>query len=494
MSPWRLMGALSASLLPMAHASAQGYRLRLDTRVQAVSYRGWAIDSIPAADTVTGAAGGPATPDGFAVRCSAAAGYCFFFRPGPERRGGPLTTTADLSLWGLGLPGLRLRATARLGLALGDSDVWPGTEPALQLLEGYAEYAVERLTAHLGRLAIPTRFGVTGFDGAALTVRSTRRGLEATGYAGWGLARGAALPVTSPVLNPLDDFQPRDRQIVAGLGTGWTTTRADLRVSYQREVDPGSHYFVSERVGADAALRPFPGWTLTGGAEYDLAAGLWGSAEATLGYTRPRGTLVATLGARRYRPHFELWTVWGAFSPVPYSALHTSLVVAPLTRLRLRARGERYWFADDEAATPLVDNETEGWRFASGITYVPSPRWTIDGGYRAEFGPGASSRGLEGTVSYAPGAPLTVALHGGTLDRPLEFRFDEASLRWIGLDAEYRPGDRLRLQLGVASYAEERERPDAAAFDWSQVRVTARAVLLFGSGADLGWLPPARRP
>jgi hypothetical protein len=488
----RRVGLAAAALAVAAPALvAQGYRLRLDARAQGVSYRGWAIDSIPVADTVTGPGGGPATPDGFAVRCGVAVGYCFFFRPGPERRGGPLTTTADLSLWGLGIRGLRVRAVARLGVDLSDPDAWPGTEPALQLLEGHAEYAVERITARLGRLALPTRFGLTGLDGADVALRDPRCGWDVMGYAGWGLARATALPVTSPVLNPLDDFQPRDRQLVAGLGAGWTTSRADVRVSYQREVDPTPDYFVSERAGIDAGVRPFPGWTLVGGAEYDLAAGWWGSAEATLGYAPPGQTLAAALGIRRYRPHFDLWSVWLAFSPVPYSAVHGSLAFTALTKLRLRVRGERYWFADDGAETPLVDTEDAGWRFASGVTYLPSARWTIDGGYRAEFGPGASSRGFDGSVRYDPGGALTVAVRGGTLDRPLEMRFDDASLHWYGFDAEFRPSERLRLQLGAARYAEERDRPDAAAFDWSQVRLSARVVLLFQNGGDLGSLPRA---
>ena len=68
-------------------AQAQGYRLRLDSRVQRASYRGVTADSILATQAVTGPTGGFETPDGFAVRCSTSSAYCFYFRPGPELDG-----------------------------------------------------------------------------------------------------------------------------------------------------------------------------------------------------------------------------------------------------------------------------------------------------------------------------------------------------------------------------------------------------------------------
>jgi hypothetical protein len=167
----------------------------------------------------------------------------------------------------------------------------------VQLLEGYAEYAVPRVTARLGRQVIPSRLGMTGFDGAGVTVRDAPHGIELQGYGGWGLARGAALPVTSPVLDPLDDFQPLERQLIVGVGGGWTSARVDTRVEYQREVDPHFNKFVSERVGFDGALRP---------------TGTCGSPEAQIATWRPDGgereasvaarhaRVRGTLGARRY--------------------------------------------------------------------------------------------------------------------------------------------------------------------------------------------------
>src|SRR5207247_10790635 len=92
------------------------------------------------------------------------------------------------------------------------------------------------------------------------------------------------------------------------------------------------------------------------------------------------------------------------------------------------------------------------------------------------------------------GARLSLTAHAATLDRPLEFRYDAASLDLIGLAADYRPAARLRFRLDASRYAEDRTRPDPGAVSWDQVRVSARVILLFGSGPEAGSLPPAAQP
>lgn len=471
---------------------AQGYRLRLDNRAQSVSFRGVTLDSIPASDTVSGPGGGPATPDGYAVTCGSN-GYCIFYRPGAEVHAVPISSTADFLLWGLGLPGLSVHGLARGTVQAGDSGSWPVTSPAVELLEGYAEYATERVTAQLGRQNVATRLGYTGFDGGRVMLRDAGRGLDLSAFGGWGLARGFALPVTSPALNPLDEFRPQSRQLVVGAGAGWRRARFDAHLDYLREVDPSTRYFVSERGAFDLAVRPLPGWSLTGGADYDFAAGLWGSADVALRYEDPTGRIAAEIGARRYRPHFDLWTIWGAFSPVPYGAVDLSVSASPIRALRLRATGERYRYDDAAASTPLFDAKTDGWRYGWGATYTLAPRWSFDGGYHAEFGPGASSRGFDATVTFAARERLDLSAYGSTLDRPLEFRYDQSSLRAFGLTADARPASWIRVQLDAGRYAEDRRRPDAAAFSWNQVRAALRVILLFGSEADLAGVPPAVR-
>ena len=471
-------------------AEAQGYQLRIDTRAQTAAYRGVRQDSMLAIDVVSAPSGGLQTADGFFVRCPPGSTFCYFFRPGAYRQGGPLVSSMDLTMWGIGVRGLSLRVNGRAGVDLGESEVWPGTEPAVQLLEAYAEYALRSVTARAGRQLLANRLGIAGVDGGRVTLRAGA-GLEAEVYVGLGLARATGLPVSSAVLNPLDDFQPRKRQWVAGGAAGWSGPRGNVRIDYQREVERESRQFTSERAAISGEVRPFDRWSLAAGLEYDFANTWFGNADATLRYVSP--PITATVGARQYRPHFDLWTIWGAFSPVPYHAVNATVWLRPLRRLELRGRWERYTFSATETETPLVDVDNDGWRLSAGASFSPDAVWTVDLGYREEFGPGASSHGLEGSVTAVPNARLTLTAYASTLDRPLEFRFEEAGVDVFGLDAEWRPGERIRLGLGGAHYAEDRRRPDASGFDWNQTRLNARVTLLFGTGADHAPLPRALR-
>jgi hypothetical protein len=470
-------------------ADAQGYRVRLDSRMQALSWRGVATGTIPREQAIPQSDGGFRTPDGFAALCGTT--QCTYFTPGPELRAVPWVTQADLAVWGVGIPGLSARANARWATDLGDETTWPGTEPEFQLVEGYLEYAREGLTARAGRQFLTSRLGAYGLDGVRGTVRRAGLGLDVSAYVGWGLARGSVLPVTDPALNPLNDFQPRDRQIVAGAELGWIGAYAEGRVEYRREVDPAVDYFVSERAAASLALRPIRGLTITAGGEYDLAFGHLGSADVSATWLGSGYTLAG--GLRRYRPFFDLWTIWGAFSPVAYHAWHASGSVAPVSGVTVRVRGERFKFDDTETFTAGRAVEDRGWRFNSGVTWMPAARIILDGGYQAEFGPGASSRGYDGRATWLATDQFSVSVHGNQFKRPLELRYNDAKLVAYGMDAEYRPNPRWRFGIMTTRYDEQRERPDAGALDWDQFRVAARVTWLFGSNADRLPLPRAVR-
>ena len=79
------VGSLSFALLVLGPGvlTAQGYRLRLDTRFQTVAFRGVSPDSIAVGSAVVGPTGGFETPDGFAVTCTGGSEFCRFYRAGP---------------------------------------------------------------------------------------------------------------------------------------------------------------------------------------------------------------------------------------------------------------------------------------------------------------------------------------------------------------------------------------------------------------------------
>ena len=484
----RYVLVLALLVLPSS-MSAQGYRLRLDSRFQSVAVRGVTADSVRTEETVLNPQGGVETSDGFAVRCLPGLAFCSYFRPGPERRGGPLVTTADFQLWGLGVRGLRFGGRSRVGTDLGDVETWPGVDPVFQLLEGYAEYSARPATVRVGRTYTISRLGFTGFDGAKVNTRALGRSLTATLYGGWGLARGVALPLTSPALNPLDDASPRRRQAVSGATIAWSRSIVDARLVYEREW-AGRSAIVAERVGLEASAAT-SGLLLAAGADYDLAAGFVGTVDAKVSYTTPDGIVNGTLGIRRYRPHFDLWTIWGAFSPVPYRSMFTRAAFAPFEGLRFRGQGEVYEFDESDALTPLVTVETGGWRWSLGADYDIGSMWTATADYRREMGPGAASNGLSGSIQLHPTGRFAMAIQGGVLERPLEFRFNDTQLWMFGTNIDFAPTPQVRLTASALRYAESRQRPDAAAFDWNQFRLALGITWLTGSNINPGNLPPA---
>ena len=490
MTPLRVVSAaLLVAAVPL-RGEAQDYRIRVDASSQVVSFRGLTADSIAIGLAVPSPSGGLQTPDGHAVRCGAGA-YCFYMKPGPALRGMPSTTSASVILWGLGVPGLTFRATGRLLADLGPDKVWPGTEPAAQLIQGYFEYQRSLLTARAGRQLVASRLEHLGFDGAWLKARWDQHSLELAGYGGWGLGQATALPVTSPALNPLDEWRPRDRQIVTGAEAAWMHRVLDVRTEYRREMDPVDNAFVSERAALSLGAR-FAELRAMGGADYNIAEGHLGSADLTVTWLQPRYSLSA--GARRYRPYFSLWTLWGAFSPVAYHAVNGSAELRVSEQLSLHGRGERYRYEDTGVSTGLVPRlQDRGWRASAGAMTTAGPQWTFDANVGLEHGPGASGRFADAAVSYAAGERYTFDVYGGTMARPLELRYYDATSRWIGGRAEWRLSPQQRAWADVALIDDQRERPDASASSLTQVRARAGLSLTFGSGADRTPLPPARR-
>ncbi|HWP36209.1 MAG TPA: hypothetical protein VNL18_01525 [Gemmatimonadales bacterium] len=481
----------AATLFAAAPLAAQGYRLRLDTRFQSATYRGWQLDSAPVGATSVGPTGGTVA-GGFAVRCAPGAAYCTFFRPGPERSSTPAMGTADLTVWGLGVPGLRLHAKAR---GLGDftnRSIWPGVKPALQLLEAYAEYANRFVTVEAGRTHVTTRFGFRGFDGGRLEIRPLGRTLRVSGYGGWGLARGVDLPVSVAELNPLGDYQPTERQTVYGGQLGLSLWRFDVRGGYQREGDPTTNGTTLERAAFDGQVDLSRGVVVSGGADYDIAAGLWGSADATVSYAPAGGRGSVAVGGRRYRPYFDLWSIWAAFTPIGYSAAFGSASYAPLSGVEVRARGEVYEYDEAGATTPLVSEENDGWRWVLGARYLRVDRWVFDAAAHQEHGPGAASLGYEGTVTWAPRDPMSLTAQVARVRRPLEYRFDDSKVWTYGVRADYRvaAGD-TRFYAEVRRYDETRERDDAAQVPWDQLRIYLGATVAIGSGTKGQSLHPA---
>jgi hypothetical protein len=483
--------ALAAAGLLASPAAAQGYRATIDLRAQRVANRGWDLDSLPAGDVQVGAGGGFVTDDGFAASCTPGLPQCFYFRPGRRLESAPMVLTTSATAWGFGVKGLSAHANFRFNYNLGDVP-WPATEPTFQLWEGYLDYQHDWFSLRGGRQIVTSRLGWAGFDGGYGTVRTRKLGLEASGFLGWGLARSAPVGIDDPITAPLGDFIPPQRNLIAGAFAAYRSGRLDVRAEWQREVDRSTDYLMSDRVAGSATFRPVERVTITGGAEYDLAQGLWGSADASARYTAPR--LQVTAGYRRYMPRFDLWSVWPAFSPVAWNGGHATVIVSPIRWLQLRGTGELFQFEEAGAETPLFTSRDDGYRVRFGGTVSALRHVTFDGGWSIERGVGGWIDGGDASVTWTPTPTLLVRGFGAISQRPLEYRYDASNARWFGIDVDARAADRFNVGLSLIRMNEERERPDAAAFDWNQTRLTARLTYTFSSRErDRGNLPDAIR-
>jgi len=478
------------SLLPAA-LGAQAFRARIDASTQRVTYRGLVADSIARALAVDDGSGSYFSPDGFRLRCSTDS-QCYFFRPGALIRAMPAMASGALTAWGFGVPGLSLRASGRVATDFGADEAVPTIGPFAQLLEGYLEFQRKDLRLRGGRQLIASRLEPIGFDGAAASMRFPDRAAEVGAYAGWGLDRASILPVTDPALDPLDEWRPRRRQVVAGLEGAWSHRYLDLRAEYRREVDPEDHHFVSERstVSATGNWRDL---RTTAGVDYNHVEGRFGSSDLTVTYVRREHALSA--GVRRYRPYFSLWTLWGAFSPVGYDAQFATAQVAATPWFSLRGRAEHFAFDDAEISTGLVPAlRDDGWRLSAGASARLPRHVTIDGSVTLDRGPGASSHSAELGVDLAPIERVALSLHAGVLHRPLELRYFDAADRWLGARVEWAMRDDRRLWAEVSTIGQERRRPDAGGTRYDQVRLRAGIALTLGNSADRAPLPPAVRP
>lgn len=468
--------------------TAQGFRASFDLRGQSLATRGWTLDSVPRSDVVTGEGGGLYSSTGYAVACSNPA-WCYYYAAGPRLQYAPVVLTTDVNAWGLGTSGLSAHVNFRLNGNGGD-DPFAGTTPTFQLWEGYLQYDHEWFGVLVGRQTFTSRLGYAGFDGGRAMVRYQPLGLQATGYIGLGLARSSSVGVNDPVTAPLGDFIPSERSLLAGIQVGIASGPVEAKAEWQRQIDRSTDYLMSDYLAASAVVRPLPRFAIAGGLDYDLAQGWVGSADAELRYTVPR--VSASAGYKRYMPRFDLWSIWPAFSPVPWNGVQGSAVVSASRWLRLRGRLEWYEYEANGAETALGDAAPTGVRWAVGATVTAFPRWTLDAGWMYDKNFGAAAAGWDASVGWIPIDPLTLRLYGAYSQRPLTYRYDDAYVTWVGLDANWRTTQQVIVGASVIYVNEDQRRPDAAAMDWNQTRISAYVTyVLSAGGADRLGLPDA---
>ncbi|HUF11714.1 MAG TPA: hypothetical protein VMN78_01275 [Longimicrobiales bacterium] len=414
--------------------------------------------------------------DGHPVTCILE-DLCTYYRAGELVSGTALSQDVSVTAWGLGVTGLSATALARTRQDLGGAFMLPRADDGFDLLLGYAELARERYRVRLGRMRTTSGLGFSGYDGAEVRVRPLAT-VRATGYAGRSLAPGLEED-RDRALNPIEAFVPDQDSWLFGVALGWDPVRnTALEARYQRDLLSDRSVLLSERASLDARsgwLRPL---TVELSADWDVALSRAGKARLSLIYpVNDVLTLQAT--GRRYLPYFELWTIWGYFSPVAY---HEAELSAGLGLGRqLHVRGGVAYRAYEDAHAPIVFQPLEDDAVRAHVGAVMQRgALTASAAYRLERAVGAFFSGGDAEVRWRALDALELGAHVGLTQQIMEFRLGDERIYGAGGSVRWEATRRVILSTGAALYAHQVQgRPSSG--DWDQTRAWAALEVGFGT-------------
>jgi hypothetical protein len=477
-----------ALVSPWMPAFGQSVRVSGATSLRYVELRPFIRDSVAAALT-SGEALLRQLPDGRVVRCIPGEAFCRDVRPGPVASTVPVMHDLEVSAWGFG-EGLRLFAQARARTALGGNRaLWPRADDAFDLLSLYAEIRRERLRVRAGRQWKVSGLGFYNFDGVSAEVRPVPAAtIEA--YGGRSLQRGLNEARTGPALESIESLSLTDAGLIAGLQARYRpSARLALGGLYQVDFRGDRRGLYSELAAADGVFR-MGGASAEGSLEMDVAGRAVNQARLLV-RSPPLGRTALFVEARRYRPYFELWTIWGAFSPVGFDEARGGVTWSdPRGRLIVRGEGSYRSYDDPQAGLASDTFRQDGWGLGTTVTWSPEVAWRVDAAYRVETGFGAARRDGQAGLRRDFGRGF-VAVQGLAFQRLYEFRLDEGTLVGLGVEAALQLNDRARVSGSAAGY--RHLGASGAAVDWTQKRASLRLEWVVGREPDARARPGGAR-
>ena len=484
--PWPLrivvMALLALGMAAAEVAEAQSVRVTGATSLRYIEVRPFVRDSVPA-DEVEGAGLLRQTADGQVVRCVAGQTFCRGTRPGDAVSTLPAMQDLEISAWGFG-EGIRAFAHLRGRTAWGgDPELWPRADDAFDLLAAYGELNRERFRVRAGRQWVTSGLGFYNFDGLGLTIRPVT-GLSLEGQVGRSLVRGLNEQRTGGALEAIEELAPIEPGLMLSTQVRYRPTpRFSLAGLYHRDVRDDRAGLYSELARAEGVFR-FGGGSVEGAMEVDLAGGEFNELRLRA-RTPPIGSTVLAGEIRRYRPYFELWTIWGAFSPVGFDESRMDLTwTRPQGDVVVRGEVAYRSYDDTGMDVGLGDFRTTGWRLGGNASWSPAAAWRVESGGRVEIGFGAASRQVQGRVMRRFGDRGFVALRALAFDQLYEFRLDEGAVVGAGAESSYRITDRARVVAGLTGYRHLNQGPTPRA-DWTQLRGNLRVQWVVGSEPEV---------
>lgn len=454
-------------------AAAQGVRGSVTALARSVQVRGVRLDSVELG-RVHIAPDSTRSFEGLPVTC--VADQCTFYRPGPTESALFLTQDIDVIAWGLGIPGLSATVLLRTRQNAGGDFEWPRSDDAFDAILAYAEWNREWLRVRGGRQRITSGLGFTGFDG--IEAQMVRSIVRAQLYGGRSLARGLE-DARNTALSALEDFLPDQTAYLIGGAAQlyWPYASVDLR--YQREIWSDRHGLISERAAVDARSQILPEIELEFSGDYDFAFARVGKAHLSAQWDARPGTLSIDVTARRYVPYFELWTIWGFFSPVAYHEVELQGGWRLSANRQLDASASYRRYQDADAPVVFGPLEQEVVRLQLRGRERVSATLELNGEYRLEHGFGAFLSSGDLGLLWSRDNRLRAELHASAAQQILEFRIGEGALFGLGGSAEFQLTPILGVRGGVEVYRHAfQDRPSM--LDWNQTRVWLGAQIGFG--------------
>ena len=473
-------------------AAAQQVRRHVTSTVRLWQVRPLVRDTVPR-DGLTTGVGGRLEFEGRPVDC-VPLGPCTVLNQGDRADAVGVTHDLSFTAWDLGVRGLSATGLLRGRWDAAGGFALPRTGDHFDAILAYLELDRGPVRARAGRLRALGGLGSSGYDGVEVRVDPVRR-LTASAYGGRSLARGLEEP-RDEILAGVEEFAPGHEAWLVGASLGAEAgPAAAVTARYQREILSDRSALLSERASLDARARVPGDLRVTGALDYDFAFGRVGKASLSLARSIPEADVRVVATGRRYVPYFELWTIWGFFSPVAYTEgeLAASWAARASTVLAASAAYRRY----EDAEAPLIFDPLEEDALRLSVSGASSwgRGWSTRASYAWENGVGAFRSAGSARVAWRPRDALEVGLRAAAFQQIREFRVGEGVVWSGGADLVWDVTGTTELRAGLDAYRQTFEdRPGA--FDWTQLRGWSALRVRFGRdpGAPLTGLGRATRP
>jgi hypothetical protein len=282
----------------------------------------------------------------------------------------------------------------------------------------------------------------------------------------------------------VESFIPDNNAWLFGAAAELNANQIAGSVRYQREIWGDRAALVSERAAIDVRSNAWRWASIEAAADYDVAYNRLGKAHLSLRRQLFDNELSLDVTARRYLPFFELWTIWGAFSPVPYHEFEAGAGWRANQRTVLDARAGYRRYSDTDAEVFIAPAADESWRLTLRARRQLSDPLTIDAEYRVETGFGAFLSSGEASVAWAASERLQAGIYGTAFQQILEFRTGEAAVLGLGAHVEWQITSALTATGQATLYRQSFDnRPSA--LNWTQKRASLGVDWSFGRDPGL---------